>query len=296
MPTLSAAVLEARGLVKRYGAVEALSGLDLDVRAGEVLGFLGRNGAGKSTAIRIIMGITRPTAGTLRLFDAPAKFGDPKPRTRIGYVAQEQHFYGWMTAVSLGRFVGGFYPTWTPARYDELLRNFDLPIDRRVSTFSGGMVAKLALAIALAHHPPLLILDEPTAGMDPVARREFIEIVRHHARQDGCTTLFSSHLIDEVELAADTVAIVDRGRLLFGGPLPALRDSFRRIVVAVGAAPPGFPPGAARIWQDRQSPEGERVLLVQGGDDAWQMAAASGARLESPSLEDIFIAMVTRVT
>jgi ABC-2 type transport system ATP-binding protein len=304
-------VIRLRGLVKRYGAVEALRGLDLDVRPGQVYGFLGRNGAGKSTALRIIMGITLPTAGDVQIFGRSLRGEDPGVRRRIGYVAQEQSFYGWMTPLGLGRFVSGFYPSWQDAEYRRLLALLEIPADRRIQTFSGGTHAKLALAVALAHRPELLVLDEPTAGMDAVARREFLELVRLQAQRTGRTTLFSSHLIDEVELAADTVGIIEGGRLLWQGPAGTLQAQFRQMVLdpadpaAAGTPPPfagavGLPdmPGlpGLQILEDRQ--EGtRRTMLVRAADATVLEAlavAAPGWQLSIPSLEDVFVALVRR--
>ncbi|MFC2173699.1 ATP-binding cassette domain-containing protein, partial [Acidobacteriota bacterium] len=150
-------VLELQGLTKRYGDVWALAGLDLTVREGEVYGFLGRNGAGKSTSIRIIMGISRSTRGAVRLFGKRLRGNPLKARQKIGYVAQEQNFYGWMNPTVMGEFVRGFYPTWDTGEYTRLLGALDLPPSRKIRTFSHGMKAKLALALALAHRPPVLV-------------------------------------------------------------------------------------------------------------------------------------------
>lgn len=298
-------VIRLRGLVKRYGAVEALRGLDLDVRPGQVYGFLGRNGAGKSTALRIIMGITLPTAGDVQIFGRQLRGEDPGVRRRIGYVAQEQAFYGWMTPLGLGRFVSGFYPTWQDAEYRRLLGLLEIPADRRIQTFSGGTHAKLALAVALAHQPELLVLDEPTAGMDAVARREFLELVRLQAERTRRTTLFSSHLIDEVELAADTVGIIDGGRLLWQGPAGTLQAQFRRLVWAPSdpaaaapllVGPDGLPLAGLHILEDRQ--EGSRrTLLVRAADpDVLEALAAATPDWQRsiPSLEDVFVALVRK--
>ena len=309
----SSGVIEIHNLVKRYGSVEALSGLDLRVDRGEVYGFLGRNGAGKSTTIRIIMGITRPTSGSYRIFDRPGS--QIAIRQRIGYVAQEQNFYGWMTPHTLGRFVRGFYPTWDDAAYSTLIRDLDLPARRKIGTFSGGMKVKLALALALAHHPELLVLDEPTAGLDPVARREFLEMVRDQAERSGRTTFFSTHLIDEIELAAHRVAIVDGGRTRYQGTIAGLATRVRLLRCPVGeegALPPL--PGALeasgfRVLQDRVR-SGERLVVVENDDparfdpsrfDALPLhAAAEGSlhnalwTLEELPLEEIFIEMVRR--
>lgn len=305
VPEAAPDVIRLRGLIKRYGAVEALRGLDLDVRPGQVYGFLGRNGAGKSTALRIIMGITLPTAGDVQIFGRQLRGEDPGVRRRIGYVAQEQAFYGWMTPLALGQFVSGFYPTWQDAEYRRLLGLLEIPADRRIQTFSGGTHAKLALAVALAHQPELLVLDEPTAGMDAVARREFLELVRLQAERTGRTTLFSSHLIDEVELAADTVGIIDGGRLLWQGPAGTLQAQFRRLARdpfdPAAAAPPlagadGLPLPGLQVLEDRQ--EGSRrTLLVRAADPAVLEALAAAApdwQLSIPSLEDVFVALVRR--
>lgn len=313
-------VLETRGLVKRYGKVEALSGLDLSVRRGEVYGFLGRNGAGKSTTIRILMGITKPTSGTLRLFGQPGS--GISERQRIGYVAQEQNFYGWMTPLSLGRFVRGFYPTWDDGAFSALIHNLDLPPNRKVGTFSGGMKVKMALALALAHQPEILILDEPTAGLDPVARREFLEMVRDQAEHSGRTTFFSTHLIDEIELAASRVGIVDGGRTLFEGRVETLAARVRRLrcpVAGDGAAPPPLPETLTdalidpatrlRVLQDRVR-SGQRQVVIETDDPArfrefpyppleglegfLPTDVPGGWVLEEMPLEEIFIEMVRK--
>ena len=222
--------LTLRGIHKSYGELKVLKGLDLDVEQGTVYGFLGRNGAGKSTALRTIMGITYADAGEIELLGKRVASDDPKARQQVGYVAQEQHFYDWMTSEAIGRFVAGFYPTWDSAEYKRLIKLLEIPTRRKIRGFSGGNHAKLALALALATRPRLLLLDEPTAGMDAVARREFIDIVRDQARTDQRTTLFSSHLIDEVERAADQVGVMDRGKMRFEGTLDDLRSRVRRYV------------------------------------------------------------------
>ncbi len=236
-PSRSERVLHILGLEKRYGNVEALAGLNLEVGSGEVYGFLGRNGAGKSTAIRIIMGITKQNHGSVKLFDDGLIPLDPRARQKIGYVAQEQNFYGWMTPTTIGKFVRGFFPTWDDGEFKRLCKSLELPMSRKIQGFSGGMKAKMALALALAHRPPLLVLDEPMAGLDPVARREFIQLVRDQAETSGRTTFFSSHLVDEVETAADRVGIIEKGQMRFEGPLGFLSDSICLLQHAVTDEP-----------------------------------------------------------
>ncbi|MCB1061303.1 MAG: ABC transporter ATP-binding protein [Verrucomicrobiae bacterium] len=233
--------LRAIGLVRHYGRVKVVNGLDLEVPRGKIYGFLGRNGAGKTTTIRMLMGILKPTRGEIEFFGERTKRTTIPLKRRIGYVSQSQHFYPWMSARQLGRFVSGFYPTWDDAEYDRLLGLLDIPPDRRSSQLSGGMRMKLALALALAHHPDLLILDEPTAGLDPVAQREFLEIIKNQSRNHGRTTLFSTHRIDEVERAADKVGIIDGGMMRYEGPLDNLRADVRRVIEIPATESPTFP-------------------------------------------------------
>ena len=223
----NANVLEVRNLKRHFGKVPAVESVDLNVAAGEIYGFLGINGAGKTTTIRSIMGIIAPESGTIRLVGETTRRTSVKQRRSIGYVSQEQNFYPWMSCKALGKFVGSFYPNWDAAEFSRLLAVFSIPQERKVSALSGGMKAKLALALAVAPRPELLILDEPTAGLDPVARSEFMEIIVAQSRQHQRTTFFSSHLIDEVERCADRIGIIDAGRMRFEGQLDELRDQVR---------------------------------------------------------------------
>ena len=287
---LPPAVLEVRGLRRHFGKVPAVDGVDLTVRKGEIYGFLGINGAGKTTTIRALMGIIAAEAGTISLLGETTRRTSVAQKRRIGYVSQEQNFYPWMTCRALGKFVSAFYPTWDAAEFARLLAVLEVPEDRRVSELSGGMRAKLALALALAPRPALLILDEPTAGLDPVARREFMQLIVAQARQHQRTTLFSSHLIDEVERCADRVGIIHQGRMRFEGALDTLLQMVRRVRLSAGAEfllPPGF-----ELWRDEQL-DGVRTLALRAEPAAWDaLLLPPGATIEEMSLEDTFIACV----
>lgn len=222
-------VIRTRDLTLAYGKNRAVDRLNMEVREGEIYGFLGRNGAGKTSTIRMLMGVIRADSGVIELLDTQGNRIGIRQKQRIGYVSQEQNFYPWMTCRGIGRFVSGFYPTWDTSEFSRLLMLLDLPPDRKVSHLSGGMRVKLALALALAHRPPILILDEPTSGLDPVARREFLEIIRRQSRAHRRTTFFSSHLIDEVERVADRVGIIHRGQLRYEGDIPRLQASVRKV-------------------------------------------------------------------
>lgn len=270
--------VELESVTHRYGKVQALDGLNLTVRQGEMFGFLGRNGAGKTTTLKLLMGLLRPDSGSITVLGRSVKRMPAGLKQRIGYVCQEPNFYPWMTADQLGAFVGSFYPTWDGPEFGRLLRMLDVPRDRRASEMSGGTRTKLGLALALAPRPELLLLDEPTAGLDPVARREFNDQLQALQREQGTTVMFSSHLVGEVEQLAQRVGIVQAGTCRFEGEVGALRTRVRRIAGDAGLPPgEGFTQLRGDIWQ------AEPVLWNQAG---WP----PGTVVETLSLEDIFLA------
>ncbi len=262
---------------RRYGKVMALDGLSLNVRQGEIYGFLGRNGAGKTTTLRVLMGIVRPDQGSIELFGERTKRVTVSLKRRIGYVSQEPMFYSWMTAQQLGRFVSSFYPTWDKQEFSRLLDALDVPMDRRAADLSGGTRSKLGLALALAPRPELLLLDEPTAGLDPVARREFHDQLVHLQRERGTTVFFSSHLVGEVEQLAQRVGIVQAGQTRFEGDVEELRASVRRIVADPVFVPPE---GFERLRGD----------VFRATASLWDSTLWCGAEIRQLSLEDIFLA------
>ncbi len=290
-------ILRTVGLIRRFGSVNAVDGLDLSVRQGEIYGFLGRNGAGKTTTLRMLMGILRPDSGHIEFFGRRIRRTGPREKRRIGYLSQDQNFYRWMSCRRIGQFSAGLYPTWDVHEYDRLLAALELPPERKVSELSGGMKLKLALALALAHRPPLLLLDEPTSGLDPVARREFLEAIVAQARTHRRTTLFSTHRVDEVEEVADQVGILQKGRLCFQGDLQTLHASVRLINFSDDTQPPldNLPPGFELLREENRN--GTRRWFVHGSPEAWSSAvssshplAALAGRAEAASLEQIFIA------
>jgi ABC-2 type transport system ATP-binding protein len=287
-------VLEVRSLRRHFGKVPAVDGIDLNVHEGQIYGFLGVNGAGKTTTIRLLLGIIAAEAGTISLLGETTRRTSVAQKRRIGYVSQEQNFYPWMTGKALGRFVGAFYPTWDATEFTRLLAVLEVPGDRRVSQLSGGMRAKLALALALAPRPAVLILDEPTAGLDPLARREFMQLIVAQARQHRRTTFFSSHLIDEVERCADRVGMIHDGRMRFEGSLENLRKTVRRVRLAEGTE--FTPPPKFERWHE-EALDGTRTWVLRAEEESWSgLILPPGASVEPLSLEDAFIACVgTRV-
>ena len=271
-------LLRLERITHRFGKVLALNDLDLAVPEGEIYGFLGRNGAGKTTTLRLLMGLNPPDAGRIELFGEQVKSVPVRLKRKIGFVPQEPHFYPWMTAPQLGRFVGEFYPTWDAAEFERLLRRLDIPADRKASAMSGGTRTKLSLALAFASRPPLLLLDEPTTGLDPVARREFNDQLIELQREQGTTVMFSSHLVGEVEQVAQRVGIIQAGSTRFEGTIRSLQAQVRRIA---GLAQPLEQPGWQRVRGD----------VYRADAAAWEGASLPpGAEVEELGLEDIFLA------
>lgn len=290
--------LKTHGLGLNYGNVRAVHNLNLEVREGEIYGFLGRNGAGKTSTIRMIMGVIRPDAGEIELNGERLRRIGTRQKRNVGYVSQEQNFYPWMKCAQLGKFVGGFYPTWDRAEFARLLHILDLPPGRRVAHLSGGMKVKLALALALAHRPSLLILDEPTSGLDPVARREFLNIIRQQSVAHGRTTFFSSHLIDEVEMVADRVGIIKRGQLCYEGEIGLLHQTVRKVVC--NERQPANIVRERAIADGFEEMDGFRgqldAVYLRGEPDLWQASSVGDFETSPISLEDVFVALVGEPT
>ncbi|PCK06319.1 MAG: hypothetical protein COA42_17450 [Alteromonadaceae bacterium] len=287
-----ASALNIASLHKSFGNVPILKNLNLSVPSGHVYGFLGRNGAGKSTTIRTIMGITQPDKGKVYVFGQDVS-RSLLCRQQIGYVAQEQNFYGWMTAKRLGEFVAGFYPNWDAKTFQQLLGRLDVPFKQKVGTFSTGMKAKLALALAVSHHPRMLLLDEPTAGMDPFARREFIEIIRDEKITGGRTTIFSSHFINEVEMVASRVGVIESGQMYFDGSLAELHEA---VLCFVSPMCSGIEDQVALTFSDveilkQYQRDNDYYVFVRAPELQSLDLPASTWKPQKLSLEDILFAM-----
>jgi ABC-2 type transport system ATP-binding protein len=292
-------VIRFDNVAKSYGKLQVLESLSLHVERGEVYGFLGRNGAGKSTAIRMMLGITSLSSGRIELFGHSVTRQLVSTRQRIGYVAQEQHFYPWMTPHQLAKFVRGLYPRWQQRHFEQLLEVFELPPKRKIGNFSGGMKAKLALCVAVATNPECLILDEPTAGMDPVARREFLDLVSYEARRSDTTVFFSTHVIDDIESIADRIAIIEAGRTVYQGGFSALSNHIAMYSIDEYSYSRGDLPGDFihnGCWLLQRGRRKGRVEMVfefaRGAPTA--PALAPGWRQDPMTLEDVFVAVVAK--
>jgi ABC-2 type transport system ATP-binding protein len=218
-------------LVKTYGSQKVLQNVSLSIPAGQTLALLGRNGAGKTTMIRILLGVLPADSGVCRLGGVDPAVDPLKVRRNVGYLAEDQTMYGWMTPVELCQFLAPFYPTWDMKLARDSLERFEIPRHTRIGRLSKGQAVKLGLTVALAHHPATVILDDPAMGLDPIARKEFNRDLVEHLQSSGCTVLYSSHLLDEVEAVADAVAILDRGKIVRTGTTDRLRDEVKQIVL-----------------------------------------------------------------
>ena len=247
-----ALAIETADLRKIYDEHEAVRGLNLQVPAGSICGFLGRNGAGKTTTMKMLLGMVRPTTGIARVFGLPAEApaSSVEIRRRTGFVSEEKDLYDFMMVGEIVRFTAAFYPRWRVDLEKRYLGTFGLPLDRKVKALSRGMRTKLALLLALARGAELLILDEPTAGLDPAASEEVLQALVGHVAGEEMTVFFSSHQIAEVDQIAGHVVIIDRGRAVVAGALEDLRESYRRIqLVFDGDAPEAAfrTPGVERV-------------------------------------------------
>jgi len=224
------AVIFTQALTKRYGAVHAVRELNLAVRRNRVTAFLGKNGAGKSTTIKMLLGMVRPTAGegTMLGKQITDTHQNVDMRRRVAYVAEDKPLYGYMTIEQTIRFASSFYPDWRTDIERKLLSDYELPLRRKVRELSKGMRTKLALLLAFARQPELLILDEPSEGLDPVGIEHLLQTLVAQSA-DGVSVFFSSHQIAEVERVADDVCILEKGSLMMDTPLDDLRQFYRRI-------------------------------------------------------------------
>jgi ABC-2 type transport system ATP-binding protein len=222
--------IEIRDLRFSYGRQEVLKGVNLSAPSGSIFGFLGVNGAGKTTLIKILLGLLKADGGDCRVLGLDCGKDALEVRRRVGYMAEDQQMYGWMRVDEIIRWVGSFYKQWDNSLTSQLADMLELPRKSRVGALSKGQNSRLALMLALGHRPKVVILDDPTLGLDPIARKDFLRHVIELLQSNGVTVFFSSHLLYEIEPVADYVAILNKGVIIKSARTEQLRGTVKRFI------------------------------------------------------------------
>ncbi|HKQ40150.1 MAG TPA: ABC transporter ATP-binding protein [Verrucomicrobiae bacterium] len=287
-PSSAEAVVSITNLSRRFGDKTVLNDVSLYVPRGSVFGLVGENGAGKTTLIKHILGLLRAEAGTVRVFGQDPVLDPVSVLGRIGYLSEQPDLPGWPRVDELLRYTQAFYPRWDTAYAESLREQFGLSPSARVKTLSKGQRAKAGLIMAQAHRPDLLLLDEPSSGLDPIVRRDILEAVIRTVADEGRTVFFSSHLLEEIERVSDHIAMVHQGKLVLCGPLDEIKARYRRIILHFDSV-------------QMKRPMISGALSVTGTGKEWTIIG-NGGRIElppigariideqSPSLNEIFVA------
>jgi ABC-2 type transport system ATP-binding protein len=284
-------VIATHRLTKYYGSHCVVNGLDLRIPQGNVYGLLGRNGSGKTTTIKMLLGIVRPSSGRAEVLGDDAMQLRPQTRARIAYLVENHPLYRWMTIRQAVRFTQPFYPTWNAALMEQILDHFELLPRRKISRLSNGQRAQVSLALAVASDPELLILDDPTLGLDTVVRRDFLESLIQIIQRRGRTILLSSHILGDVDRVADRIGILVDGVLRVDCPTDYFKESIHKVTLEFDQKPPAFA-GCRGLVSSLST--GTRLELILVGFDAEQRAAVETLEprtLEAAnlSLEDAFV-------
>ena len=291
-PSSADAVIAVTGLSRTFGSTTALEDVSIFVPRGTVLGLVGENGAGKTTFIKHLLGSLKAQAGAVRVFGLDPVLDPVGVLGRVGYLSERRDLPGWMRVGEFMRYSQAFYPGWDEDYAARLLQQFQLDPAQKIKTLSQGQQAKTGLLASLAYRPELLILDEPSSGLDPVVRRDILEAIIRTVADAGRTVLFSSHLLDEVERVADHVVMLQRGRVVLNGRTEDVRGSHISAVLAFGRAPASTPVLAGACSIEGFGAEW-RVLFCGSRLELESAAALVGAEIldcRTPSLDEILVA------
>jgi ABC-2 type transport system ATP-binding protein len=276
------AVIDARGLGKRYGRKWALTDCTLEVPPGHVVGLVGPNGAGKSTLLNLAVGLLAPTSGTIGVLGGkPA--ADPVQLGKVGFVAQDTPTYSALSVADHLRLGAHLNPNWDQQLADSRIEQLDLDPDQKAGHLSGGQRAQLALTLAVAKRPELLILDEPVASLDPLARREFLQILMETVAEQGVSVVLSSHLVADLERVCDYLVVLVSSRVQLAGPVDDLLAAHRRLIGA--RRDPGTLPANQEVIEASHT-ERQTTLLIRTDDPIHDPAWT----VEEVGLEDLVLA------
>jgi ABC-2 type transport system ATP-binding protein len=293
-PFAAPPIIEVQGLTRQYDSKVAISDLSLIVPRGGVFGLIGGNGAGKTTLIRHILGMLKAQSGSVRVFGLDPVENPVGVLGRIGYLSEDRDLPNWMRVHELIRYTQAFYPNWDPKYAEDLREAFDLDPKAKVKTLSRGQRARAGLLVALAHRPELLLLDEPSSGLDPVVRRDILGAIIRTIADEGRTVFFSSHLLDEVERVADRVAIIHQGRIALTASMDEIRESHRRLTLRFRQAMSQPPALVGTLACEGGG--AEWTYVCSGGSEQLRRAAeAMGATVVDEaalSLDEIFVSRI----
>lgn len=279
--------LLARGLWHSYAQHAALRGVDLQVPPGRVLGLIGRNGAGKSTLIRALLGLLVPNKGYAEVLGEPALQLTDRVKERLAYVPQQPEAFPWLTAEQMLTLLARFFPRWDAPFAREMLTRWQIPATRPLAKCSPGERQRVELIRALASRPQVLVLDEPAGALDPVARRDLLREVALRAGEAGCTVLFSTHIVSDLERVASRIALLHEGRVLLHCDLDDTKERYARLWLPprhTSAAP------VAALSRRAQADGSMTLVIERDSHGAWPLAAQlPGARLDTLALEDLFV-------
>jgi len=295
-PSAAPPIVELHRVTRHYGRKLALDEVSLTIPRGGVFGLIGGNGAGKTTLIKHVLGLLKTQSGTVRVFGLDPIENAVGVLGRIGYLSEERDLPDWMRITDLLRYTQAFYPAWDPKYAEELRDAFDLDPQARVKNLSRGQRARAGLLVALAHRPDLLVLDEPSSGLDPVVRRDILGAIIRTIAEEGRTVLFSSHLLDEVERVADRVAMLHHGRILMAASIDEIHDTHRRVTLRFDEPLSSAP---SLVGSLSASGQGAEWTYVCGGESLQvrRAAEALGATVVDEaalSLDEVFLNRVSR--
>jgi ABC-2 type transport system ATP-binding protein len=287
-------LLKITGLSKSFGRHIVFSDLNIRLSTGKVYGLLGLNGEGKTTLIRILLGVIPPDRGQIHYKDGPVSFRSAAYKEEVGYIPEDPFFFGGMRVGELLDFNAGFYRRWDGRRAEELLKRFSLDKKARIKTLSRGTKLKLEMAVALAARPSLLVLDDPTSGLDVPTRHDFLQDIIRELADSGITILFSTHLVHELERIVDHLFILHRGRLILDEEHEAVKNSTRRVRLAFQGAPPQSL-GIGGILVESRDGQRMEVVVYPWSDDKKKKIEGFCPTLmdiEPLTLEEIFRSFV----
>lgn len=289
-------VVEVCDVSRRFGKTMALDGLSLSVQPGLVYGLVGANGQGKTTLMKHLLGLLRAKQGSVRVFGMDPVKNPVDVLKRVGYLSEDRDLPEWMRIGELLRYTAAYHPSWDEAYGSELLETFGLDPGKKIKELSKGMRAQAGLIAAVAHRPELLLLDEPSTGLDAVVRKDILSVIIRAVADEGRAVIFSSHLLDEVEQMSDYVFMIDAGKLVLEGDLDEIKEQHQLLHFNFATAPDELPPLDGVLSAERL---GDVWSIVCNGaqqvvEDSLRKIGGEVTRSRNASLQEIFVARVGR--